>query len=90
MSKSCRPCFGRNSNAARAGLKVRVVEGTIFGGPCGEGRCTPVVKRASQYDTVVAGNWFSLLTCNSAGRSATRAIEDSGTCEVTPATVPGT
>lgn len=41
--------------AARAGLKVRVVEGVILGGPCGEGRCAPFVKRKSQYDTVVAG-----------------------------------
>jgi hypothetical protein len=40
---------------ARAGLRVSVVEGVAVGGPCGEGRCSPVVTRTSVFDTVVGG-----------------------------------
>ncbi len=41
--------------AARAGMRVAVREGVVEGGPCGEGRCSPVVKRTSVFDTVIGG-----------------------------------
>jgi hypothetical protein len=45
----------RFMHAARSGLRVAVIEGSVSGGPCGGGRCAPAPERSRVHDVVVGG-----------------------------------